>query len=361
MQHLKYLSSVFITISFFFLMTPTVSNAQDFESKIDSVLHAKYPPNAPGATFLIAKKGQVVYKKAFGLANLELSLPMHTENVFDIASMTKQFTAIAILMLEERGKLRIENTLDQYLPDFPNGQQITLHHLLTHTAGIKDFTRVKGLNGIAHQNLSPAALIDFFKHEPADFAPGTGHRYSNAGYVVLGAIIEKVSGQSYQDFITTHIFKKLGMNASYYGSHRQIIKNRASGYHDKKGYVHRRPVSYSIPYASGALLSTVQDLFIWQEALKNNRLIGKVTADKAFANYTLVNGTAINYGYGWHIKDLKGLAARTHGGHFFGFKSMGVYLPKEDIYVVALTNCDCNSPTAITSDIAVWAAAEYLQ
>jgi CubicO group peptidase (beta-lactamase class C family) len=185
-----------------------------------------------------------------------------------------------------------------------------------------------------------------------DFVPGEEIKYNNSGYIILGYIIEKVTGQSYANFVEEQIFKELGMTSSKYASREEVIKNRASGYHNKEGYVNSRQVSYTFAYSTGALMSTVNDMFKWQEAIKNNLLISKETTEKAFNNYTLNNGEHINYGYGWHIKEINGTPTREHGGHFFGFKSMGVYLPNYDIYVIGLNNCDCNSPTKITREIA---------
>jgi len=353
MKKALYLKYLLIVITVLSLNSQSVIYSQNFESKIDSLLQEKYHPNAPGATFLISRNGNIVYKKAFGLANLELNLPVHTETVFEIASMTKQFTAISILMLAEKGKLNLDDDITKFIPDFPsNDHKITIHHLLTHTSGIKDFTRVKGLNAISKQDLAPLELIDFFKNEPMDFVPGEEIRYNNSGYIILGYIIEKVTGQSYANFVEDQIFKELGMTSSQYASRGEVIKDRASGYHNKEGYVNSRQVSYTFAYSTGALMSTVNDMFKWQEAIKNNLLISKETTEKAFTNYTLNNGELINYGYGWHIKEINRTPTREHGGHFFGFKSMGVYLPNYDIYVIGLNNCDCNSPTKITREIA---------
>ena len=353
MKKALYLKYLLILITVLSLNSQSEIFTQNFESKIDSILQEKYLRNSPGATFLISKNGNIIYKKAFGHSNLELNLPMHTENVFEIASMTKQITAVSILMLVEKGKLNLDDEITKFIPDYPtNGHKITVHHLLTHTSGIKDFTRVKGLNTISTQDLTSLELIDFFKNEPIDFLPGDKFKYNNSGYVILGYIIEKVTGQHYANFVEEQIFKRIGMTSSQYGSHRKVIKNRASGYHNKNGYVNRRQVSYSFAYSAGVLMSNVNDMFTWQEAIKNNLLISKETAKKAFTNYTLNNGEHINYGYGWHIKEINGVPTREHGGHFFGFKSMGVYLPDYDIYVVGLNNCDCNSPTKITREIA---------
>lgn len=323
---------------------------QSVLSKIDSLLNDKFQPNEPGGVFLVAKNGKAIYRKAFGKANIELGVDMTPDNVFQIGSMTKQFTSVGILMLYEEGKLDIKDPINRYLPDYPNGEVITIHHLLTHTSGIKDFTRMKSIMKIAHKDISPKELVDFFKNEPVDFTPGEQFKYNNSGYVVLGYIIELITGETYEDFIEKHIFKKLGMEDSRYASDREVIVNRASGYH--KGFANKMHVSLKIPYASGSLMSTVDDMLIWQEALNDNLLVRQITIEKAFTKYTLNNGEEFTYGYGWHIKEIEGTPSRQHGGSIFGFKSMGVYIPSKDIYVIGLTNCDCNSPTQIVKDIA---------
>ncbi|MDF0714696.1 serine hydrolase [Muricauda sp. 334s03] len=328
-------------------------NAQDLSSQINNKLEEKFTKNGPGAVFLVAKKGDIIYKKAFGLANIELQVPMETNHVFEIGSMTKQFTAVSILMLMEEGKLRLDDEITKYIPDYPTqGNVITIHHLLNHTSGIKNFTSVKGLNAIADNDMDPLEVIDFFKNEPMDFDPGEQFKYNNSGYFILGYIIEKASGMSYADFVVQRIFEKLGMSSSYYASHSRVVPNRASGYHKREAYINSRHISYSIPFASGSLMSTVDDMFKWWEAIKNHELLSKETTNKAFTNYMLNNGGQTDYGYGWHVKTLNGTKSFEHGGSIFGYKSMGVYLPKEDIYVIGLSNCDCNSPTKITRDIA---------
>lgn len=327
--------------------------AQDLESQIDQVLETKFENNGPGAVFLVAKNGKILYEKAFGLSNLELQVPMQTDNVFEIGSMTKQFTAVSILMLMEEDKLGLEDEITQYIPDYPTyGHRITIHHLLTHTSGIKDFTRVKGLNAIAQNDMEPMEIINFFKDEPMDFAPGMEFKYNNSGYVLLGYVIEKASGMSYEDFVEQRIFKKLDMSSSRYASHSEVVLKRAYGYHKREDYSNARHISFSIPYASGSLMSTVTDMLRWEEAIKNHVLLSKETTQMAFTNYTLNNGDRIHYGYGWHIKELDDVLSYEHGGSIFGFKSMGVYLPQEDIYVIGLSNCDCNSPTEVTREIA---------
>jgi CubicO group peptidase (beta-lactamase class C family) len=335
--------------------------AQSLETQIDSAIHAAIKDKAgPGGVFMVAKNGQAVYQKAFGKANLELDVDLTTENIFQLGSMTKQFTAIAILMLEEQGKLNVKQAVSKYIPDYPGGDSISLHHLLTHTSGIKDFTKMKALGDIAQKDMTPKMLVDFFKNEPADFKPGEKFDYNNSGYALLGYIIELVSGESYENYIQKHIFQKAGMNQSAYATDRQIIKKRAYGYQKKEnGYVNKTVISFSIPYASGSLMSTVSDMLKWQNSLNQNSLLKKENTQKAFSKYKLNSGEEFTYGYGWHIKDINGIPDREHGGSIFGFKTMGVYIPGEDIYVVGLTNCDCNSPTQLVRDIAALALKKY--
>lgn len=341
-----------LTLSF--ILLTNFLCAQSFLEKVDTIIEKEFnEKDGPGGVFLISKKGKLIYEKAFGLANVELNVELQPNNVFQIGSMTKQFTAIAILLLEQEGKLNTSDYISKYIPDYPNGNIISIHHLLTHTSGIKDFTKTKGLSEIAQKEMTPKMMVDFFKNEPADFQPGEKFEYNNSGYIVLGYIIELVSGETYEDFIKSHIFDKIGMNNSYYATDRKVIKNRAYGYHQKSyGYVNKSMISFSVPYASGSLMSTLEDMLKWQNSLNQNLLLNKKETEKAFAKYKLNNGEEIEYGYGWHLKNINGIPTREHGGSIFGFKSMGVYIPSEDIYVLGFSNCDCNSPTQIVKDIA---------
>jgi len=330
-----------------------ISFSQKLEKQIDSLVSSVYnDSNGPGGVFLVSKEGKTIYRKAIGKSNIELDVDMIPENIFQIGSMTKQFTAIAIMMLQEEGKLNVSDTISKYLPDYPNGEKITIHHLLTHTSGIKDFTKMKSIMSIAKSDLKPKALVEFFKDEPIDFAPGEKFKYNNSGYALLGYIIELLSNQDYKSFIEEQIFAKVGMNHSYYANDNKIIKDRAYGYHGGKEYKNKFGVSFTIPYASGALMSTVDDMLLWQQAINNNILISQKNKELVFKNHSLNDGTKINYGYGWHLKELNSVKTREHGGSIFGFKSMAVYVPDLDVYVVGFSNCDCNSPTVLVREIA---------
>ncbi len=333
---------------------PLHMHAQGLENRIDQVINPNFgTPNGPGAVFMVAHKGQAIYHKAFGKANLELEVNMTTENVFQLGSITKQFTAIAILLLEEKGKLNVKDILSTYLPDYPQGNKITIHHLLTHTSGIRDFTGIKSLPEIAQKELTPKEMVDFFKNEKPAFLPGEKFEYNNAGYVLLGHLIELISGETYENFIKKHLFEKAGMTHSFYANDRQVIPYRAAGYHKKEhNYLNRSIISFSVPFSAGSLMSTTGDMLKWQNALTHHLLLSASQSQKAFRTYLTNKGEPINYGYGWHIRKRENQHSIEHGGSIFGFKTMGIYLPDEDLYVIGLTNCDCNSPTKVVGDIA---------
>ncbi|WP_025144370.1 serine hydrolase domain-containing protein [Pedobacter jeongneungensis] len=344
-------------VLFFFwilALIPFTIQAQNIENAIDSLILRVFNDNdGPGGVFMVAREGKPVYRKAFGKANLELGDNMSTGNVFEIGSMTKQFTATAILILEQEGKLKVSDFISKYVPDYPNGNKITIHQLLPHTSGIKDFTKMKSLPDIAQKEMSPKMMVDFFKNEPFDFLPGEKFDYNNSGYVLLGYLIEIISGEKFEEYIQQHIFQKAGMATSCYASDRKVIKQRAYGYHKKEyGYVNRTAINFSVPFSSGSLMSTLEDMLKWQIALNRNILLNQEESAKAFTNYKLNNGDKIGYGYGWHLKSINGIPTREHGGSIFGFKSMGIYIPSKGIYVLGFSNCDCNSPTQLVKDIA---------
>lgn len=353
-----------LTFAGFILLFLSVSAyGQKLEERIDALINSQLNDlKGPGGVFLVSRSGKPIYVNAFGMANLELQVPLTSDHVFQIGSMTKQFTAVGILLLAQDGLLDVQDPVSKFIPDFPNGNQITIHHLLTHTSGIRDFTKMKSIQSIANKKMSAKEMVDFFKDEPVDFSPGERFDYNNSGYVILGYLIELVSSKTYAEFIERQIFDHIEMNDSYFATDRFLISGRADGYHLKDtGYVNRTVIDFSVPFSSGSLMSTVHDLLKWQSALNETSLLNAESKKMAFTPKSLGNGEKITYGYGWHIKDINGTPSREHGGSIFGFKSMGVYLPSKDIYVVGLTNCDCISPTQLTLDIANLALEFYNQ
>ena len=345
---------------FFLLASFLPAYSQNLDATFDKLFGESFQPDGPGAAVLVAQKGRIIYHKAFGMANLELGVPLRPDHVFRIGSVSKQFTAAAILQLMEQGKLSLDDDLTRFIPDYPTmGKKITVEHLLTHTSGIKSYTEMKEWTPEVHRkDFTPAALVDFFKNQPMDFEPGTQYQYNNSGYILLGYIIEKVSGESYGAYISEHIFKPLGMHNSYYGDVEPVIRYRVAGY-SRSGtggaYTNAAFLSMTQPYAAGSLMSTVEDLYTWTKALHSGKVIKPESFKKATTPYVLPNGSNTHYGYGLQMGNLFGSPTVEHSGGINGFLSDLVYLPKEDVCVAILTNCDCEPPRDLSAKVAALA------
>lgn len=340
-------NSLIITCCICLLMSLSVNNyAQNSEKEFDKILTELFADDGPGGTAIIVKKGATIYKKAFGKANLELDVPMQTNHIFRIGSITKQFTACAILKLAEEGKLSLEDDLTKYVIDYPtHGHAITIEHLLTHTSGIKSYTDLEKWDAEAHKrDFTPEEMVDYFKNEPMDFAPGEEFRYNNSAYFLLGYIIEKVSGKTYAEYINDAFFQPLGMTNSSYGSLSRIVKNRAAGYQKGENYENAAVLSMTQPYAAGSLLSNVDDLSKWYHAVNSGKVINKASMQKAHTNYQLNDGKPAPYGYGWFLGNIQGSPMYQHGGGIHGYLTASLFLPKEEVFVAVFSNCTCNAP-----------------
>lgn len=317
----------------------SVASIKNMEAGIHAIFNQAYPAEFPGAAVLIAKDDKIIYRKAFGMANLELNVPMKPENVFKLASITKQFTSVAILILMEQGKLSLQDPISKYIADYPRGNEITIHHLLNHTSGVKDYTRIPELRAKTGLDMSPEELISTFKDQPMEFNPNEKNDYSNSGYVLLGYIIEKVSGMSYGNFIEKNIFEKLGMRNSYYSDIYKIMPNRAYGYQLYEGnFENADYMSPTFSFAAGSLMSSVDDMFLWSKAIHTNALISESSKQIAFTNHKLTKGAHTNYGYGWYINELAGYSTLEHTGGINGYTTSGIYIPEKNIYAIVLTN-----------------------
>jgi D-alanyl-D-alanine carboxypeptidase len=318
----------------------TASATPAISGDIDRFLSQTYPAAEPGAAVLVVQDGQTLVRKGYGMANLELGVPITPETVFEVGSVTKQFTAAAILMLQERGLLSVQDDITKYLTDFPTqGKKVTIENLLTHTSGIPSYTGMQEWASHMREDLPLEKLIAYFKGKPFDFEPGTKWDYDNSGYVLLGAILEKVSGKSYERFIEDEIFKPLGMTHSYYGSWSDVIPHRASGYDKEDGHFVNTPyISMTQPYAAGSLMSTVDDLARWDQALSAGTLVKQASLDRMLTPSKLASGASTRYGYGWVLHDLAGKRAVEHGGDINGFSCDVLRIPEAKIFAVVLTN-----------------------
>ncbi len=309
-------------------------------ARIDAVMAAVYKPGEPGAAIIVRKDGQTIFRRGYGMADLELGVAVEPDMIFRLGSITKQFTAMSILMLAQEGKLGLQDEITRFLPDYPTrGKRITVEHLLTHTSGIQSYTDMPEWLPLWRKDFTVKELVDLFKDKPMQFEPGSSWAYNNSGYILLGAIIEKLSGKAYGDFVTERIFKPLGMKGSSYGSTERIIPHRVPGYQaDKGGFVNAPYLSMTQPYAAGSLLSTVDDLAVWSDAVFAGKLVRKEWLDKAFTPYKLTNGESTGYGYGWFVGDFAGHRSIEHGGGINGFTSYEMTFPEDRIFLAILTN-----------------------
>ena len=299
---------------------------------------------------LVAAKGKVIYKKGFGLANREWDVPNTPDTKFRLASVTKQFTAMLIMQLVAENKLALDVPIARYLPDYPkaNAERITVHHLLSHTSGTPNYTsfpHYREMMGKAH---SPSDLLRAFADSTLEFTPGERFAYSNSGYVVLGAIVEKTTGMSYEQALQERIFTPLNMIGSGIDNGRTVLEKRATGY-DKGGssFTNSSYIDMSVPFSAGAIYSTVEDLFLWDQALYTEKLLPKQYKDLMFQSRTPTGGGS--YGYGWGIGDLaignskERSQTISHGGGINGFSTLITRVPADSILIVVLNNTS-NAP-----------------
>jgi D-alanyl-D-alanine carboxypeptidase len=312
---------------------------KELAGAMDKVAADVYKPDIPGAAIIVVKNGQVIFRKGYGLANIELNVPVKPEMVFRLCSVTKQFTAVAIMMLVEQGKLSLSDDLTKFFPDYPTrGKKITVENLLTHTSGINDYL-AKLWPERMRQDMRPVKLIELFKNDELEFEPGTRQSYSNSNYVLLGAIIEKLSGKEYGQFIQDNIFTPLGMKHSYYEGVQDLIPNRVSGYIKFEGnFINAPYVSTPQLYAAGALCSSVDDLALWDGAIYADKLLRHSSWEQLFTRYKLVNGTASDFGYGWALGQLQGRVIASHAGGVPGFRTFVLRMPEDRVYVAVLSN-----------------------
>ena len=274
-------------ITFFFLgLSITLTNAQNqtdpqLTAAVDKLLAEQFKPNETGCAALVARRGQIIYKKAFGMADLELNVPMQPDMIFRIGSITKQFTAVAILQLMEQGKLSLQDEITKYLPDYPmNGHKITIEHLLTHTSGIQSYTGMKDFKELMTKDVKPEELINRFKNQPMEFAPGTKFHYNNSGYFLLGYIIEKITGKTYPQYLEETFFKPLGMTNT-----SQVWQTRFDSAicygHNANGEPYEL-MKWKEPSAGGSMSITLQDFTKFYSTLINGKGLSKKSFKEIF-------------------------------------------------------------------------------
>lgn len=329
------------------LISCNFSFSQTKNDKLDELLGKYHEYGQFNGSVLVTEKGKVVYKKGFGMANMEWDIPNMPNTKHRLGSVTKQFTAMLILQLAAQDKLDLHAPITKYLTEYPkeSGDKITTHHLLTHSSGIPNYTSFPGFfEEVSLNPYKPDAFVKKFQDKSLEFAPGEKFNYSNSGYFLLGLIIEKVTSKTYEKMLHDNIFTPLGMHDSGYDNHDNILKNRATGY-EKNGnsFVNSKYLDMSIPYAAGSMYSTVEDLYIWDQALYTNKLLPQKYMDLFFYPFISAFGNSY-YAYGWGVEkeaignSADSVAVVSHGGGINGFNTIISRSTTDKSLVVLLNN-----------------------
>lgn len=344
---------LFATMKRIFILVPVLFAvfavfAQDAGNKIDQLISAYSKLNKFNGSALVAKNGTILLNKGYGYRNAADKIMNNEESIFQLGSITKQFTAAVILKLQEEKKLKVTDKLSKFFPDYPKGDSITIKQLLTHTSGVYSYTNDG--NFMANEitkNKSREEMMALFKDKPLDFSPGTGWNYSNSGYSLLGYIIEVVTKKSYEEAVRKYIFTPLHMTHSGFDFTHLKSPDKTTGYFmlDDKSSNPAPVVDSTVSFSAGAIYSTTGDLYLWHKALEQNTILSKTQQQEA---YTPLKN---NYGYGWGIDSIEGKRRVGHGGGIPGYITNESRVPEDDIDILLLSNASDRSLDDITKSI----------
>ena len=316
-------------------------------ARIDSLVNAALVADrTPGITVAVVRAADTLVLKGYGLADIENNVPVSPQSVFRIGSLTKQFTAAAVMKLVQEGKIRLDATIADYLPDYQGAARaVTIHQLLTHTGGIPNYTSFgPRFWDRSRLDLTHAEMIALWAADSLRFAPGSRMEYSNSGYYMLGVILEKVTGQPYGDYLRTTQWQPIGLTQTYYCGQREIIPHRAQGYDVQGGVAYNtRPISMNTPGAAGALCSTPRDLVKWTRALVSGRVVTPESYTRMTALTSLSDGTTSAYGYGLSRARLGDVPSIQHSGGINGFGAFLAHYPEQDITIAIVANGPTNT------------------
>jgi CubicO group peptidase (beta-lactamase class C family) len=353
-------TAAFLTILLVLFSFQAQSTAQDKATQIDGFVKLWQETGTFNGTVLVAEKGKVIFKKGYGLANMEWNIPHKPDTKFRIGSITKQFTSMLVMQLVEKGKIDLQGKLSDYLPYYRKdvGEKVTIHHLLTHSSGIPSYTKDMARLQELHQDPYPVdKFVKEYCSDDLEFEPGSKYLYNNSGYFILGAIIEEVTGKPYADVLQEKILDPVGMKDTGYDHPVPLIKNRAAGYSVTfDGYVNADYLNMSLPYAAGALYSTVEDLYKWDQALYTDKLLSKKTKKEMFKPH-IASGGESHYAYGWGIskrsfpKSKEKVNSISHGGGINGFNTFIDRLVDDKHLIVIFNNTPAASLSAMSGGI----------
>ena len=327
-------------------------------AKIDAAARELIASKAsPSVAIAISRNGRTIYAKAFGKADLEQNVQATPGTVYLIGSITKQFTAAAVLSLVEDGKLSLDDPLGKFLPDWPTASRgVTVRQLLNHTSGIKDYTGVPRWLRLMALPLPHDSMLALFRDEPMDFAPGTDWRYDNSGYYLLGVIIEKATGQKYAEYLGQRLFEPLGLRSTRYCTSRSIVPRRAPGYNTGTGgFTNAAPINVDQAFAAGAICSTVSDLLAWTRALQAGRVIKAESYRMMTTPIPLPGGKAQSYGFGLGAGTFAGHRVISHNGGINGFNAQMANYPDDSLIVAVLVNVESGEADRLERKVSRWA------
>ena len=338
-------SSVLVSAAVALAMAaPAHAIPADFKAKADALLKKSFPATGPGAAVIVTDEGKVVYEAGQGLADVKAKTRITPGTVFRIGSITKQFSAAIMLQLVAEGKVSLDDKLSKFFPDYPKpGADATVAELLNHTVGVQSYTDIPGW--MAEKNTARAyttdEMIAQFKNLPSPSKPGEKWAYNNSGYVLVGAVIEKVTGKPWHVNVDDRIAQPLGLKTIRYGVLEDQTPHMAKGYTDKEGKIaEAQAIHMSVPHAAGALIGSVEDLAKWNAALRHGKMVPAELYARMNMPTQLPDGTSEKYGFGMGMREVRGRQALGHGGGIFGFSTDSIYLPKEDVFVAVFTNSD---------------------
>ncbi|MCY7338904.1 MAG: beta-lactamase family protein [Sphingomonas bacterium] len=322
---------------------PSLALPTDFKAKADALLAASYSADGPGASVVVSEHGKIVYVGARGMADVAAKRPITPDTVFRIGSITKQFSAAVVLQLAAEGKLKLSDPLSKYLPTFPNGSAITVEELLNHSSGIQSYTGIPGWMTEANtaRAYTTVQLVAVFKGLPAPDKPGAKWEYNNSGYILVGALIEAVTGKPWYQAVDERIARPLGLKTIRYGGDEAMIAAMAKGYsQDDSGVVPAKKIHMSVPAAAGALVGTPADLAKWGYALHHGKVVPAPFYEQMIAPSAISKANGRSYGFGLETEAVRGAQTIGHGGGIFGFSTGSVYFPAEDVFVAVYANSD---------------------
>lgn len=333
-----------------------MTNHESLEAKIDQVFAEWDKPDSPGAALSVIRDGEIIYKRGYGMANLEYDIPIVPTTIFDIASVSKQFAGFAIATLLHEGKLSLDDDIRTHLPDIPDfGTKITIRHLVHHTSGLRDWVQALVIAGGQMDDvISFKHILKMVRRQKElNFEPGTAFLYSNTGYNLLAKIVETITGDSFREWTDANIFKPLAMTSTHFhDDHEMIVKNRAYSYLSVKDNGFKNAVNNLTALGSSSLYSTVEDLSKWILNFDDARIGGQAVVGQMHQRGVLNNGKQISYAFGLDIGEYRALKTVGHGGSWRGFRSHLIRFPAQNFGVVILCNLDTFNPLNLARKIA---------